>query len=472
MTLSDLIFVFGFFPIYFAFYYLSQNKYRKYVLMVGSIFFYYVSDSQHMWVIALMTIFTYVIAKFIDSRPEHKKVYMWLGVIGNLLPLFLYRYLDFSVASLFGLFQSENVWQMNIAGIPLGISFITFSVISYICDVYNDKIKAEKNFISVVAYIWMFPKIIMGPIERYSDIRTSFDNPELNITNALCGIKRFIVGFCKKIIIADNLAIIVKQIFTLDDPTIASTPMLWLGAVCFSLELFYDFAGYSDMAIGMASIFGFKFKENFDYPYISKSITEFWRRWHISLSSWFRDYVYIPLGGSRMSAVRNILNLFAVWLLTGIWHGVGYKFIFWGLVYFVMLLIERYVLKLKKQKNIAIKVIWTIITLLVINFNWVIFNAQSLKIGIKYCLSMVGYYGINNSISPNFIKDIREYGVYIVMAVVFSTPIVPFIQKKLSVRDKHGVISIIETLGYVIAFMWAVSFILLGAHSPFLYQKF
>ena len=478
MSLSDLIFVFGFFPIFFAFYYLSQNKYRKYILLVGSIFFYYVSDPNRIWVIAAMTVLTYFIALLlcrIKSKENSKwleKLIFWVGVLGNLIPLFYYRYLNFTLANVGALFHISDVWQKNDYGIPLGISFITFSAISYLADVYNERIKAEHDFISFASYIWMFPKIIMGPIERYDNIAKAFDNPDISIENTSYGIKRFIVGFCKKIIIADNLSIIVNHAFSQPDYAKASTPMLWLGSICFSLELFYDFAGYSDMAIGLASIFGFHFKENFDYPYISKSITEFWRRWHISLSTWFRDYVYIPLGGSRKSFARNVLNLLAVWILTGIWHGAGYKFVVWGLVYFVMLIIERYVIKLKSHNNVVLRYLWMVITLFVINFNWVIFHAEHLKNGIVYCLSMVGYYGFNNGICNQMLVDIREYWIYLLSAIVFATPIAPYIAKETSKIDRHGVLPVIEIAGYLFAFIWALSFVLLGAHNPFIYQQF
>lgn len=483
MALSDLVFIFVFFPILFIIYYLSQNRFRKYELLLASLLFYVLLDPLRLWVVLSITLISYCDARLIakerskseenDTKHErYAKVLLLLGVICNLLPLFYYRYLSFAISSIGSIFNIDNIWQKKDFGVPVGLSFITFSAISYIADVYNKKVNAERSICSLATYILMFPKLIMGPIERYDNISDCIDHPDLSAENASNGIKRFIIGFSKKIIIADNLAVIVDQAFSTTDYASAPTLFLWLGAICFSLQLFFDFSGYSDMAIGLASLFGFHFKENFDYPYISKSITEFWRRWHISLSSWFRDYVYIPLGGSRRSLIRNIINLLIVWALTGIWHGAGNKFIVWGFVYFVMLLVERYVIRIRDRRNKLFKAVWMIITLLVVNFNWVIFHADSLESGIQYCLNMMGRNGLNLTVNNTMIADLREYWFYIILALLFSTPVARIVFAKISKKDKHGITMVISTIGYLFVFAWGISFVLLGSHNPFLYQQF
>lgn len=247
---------------------------------------------------------------------------------------------------------------------------------------------------------------------------------------------------------------------------------LWLGAVCFSLQIYYDFSGYSDMAIGLGKLFGFTFEENFNYPYISRSVTEFWRRWHISLSQWFRDYVYIPLGGSRVPLFKQISNLFIVWILTGIWHGANYTFIAWGLGYFSLLVVEKVLIRPSERRNVLFRVFWQVITLVCVNFGWVVFNSPTLKTGIKYCLAMMGYYGNRVVIDADIIYNMHEYGVFIVLGIIFSTPVMKVIKDRANNTKVSYVLAIGEPMGYGVMFLWAVSFLILGAHNPFIYFNF
>lgn len=267
---------------------------------------------------------------------------------------------------------------------------------------------------------------------------------------------------------ANNLSTVADAIWGLDVQS--TNPVLfWIGSICFSLHIFYDFSGYSDMAIGLGKMFGFEFEENFNYPYISKSVTEFWRRWHISLGRWFRDYVYIPLGGSRVSWIRHIFNLLIVWTLTGIWHGANYTFIAWGIGYFVLLVIEKYAIKPEERKNIVCKVSWQIVTLLCVNFGWVLFNSTEIAEGGKICLAMLGGYKVTFAIDSTVIYYFREFGIYILLGIVFATPVMKILGEKLK---RYSFFEAAVPFGYGVIFLWATSFIILGAHNPFIYFNF
>lgn len=367
MALSSISFVFGALPIFLILYFFSKPQYRIYEILVFSAWFYYVNDPQRLKYMIALIIANYLISLAISyNKARIGKIAFIIGILGNVGVLFLYKYFSFTVNVIN---QVGNLQiQTKERGMMVGLSFFIFSLISYLADVYRNDITAPRNPVKFADYILMFPKILMGPIVRYSDIAGSFDELKLQPDDIGTGSKRFLEGFFKKIIVADNLAILVSQVNSSTDYSNITVMSLWIGSIAYSLQLFFDFSGYSDMAIGMARMMGFRFKENFNYPYSCASFTDFWRRWHISLSEWFRDYIYIPLGGSRNTTIRNIINLLIVWLLTGIWHGAGYAFICWGLVYFFMLLIERYIVK-PKRLNRCTGLLWRIITLLVVNFN-------------------------------------------------------------------------------------------------------
>ena len=473
MTLSTIIFVFGFLPVFLLIYYVSKDNLKKYILLAGSVFFYYATETFRIRYVILLCFFVYFLTWLMDKLFEKnkllRKVLFICGIVGMICLLFYYRYLNFFFG-LFGSIFGVTLWQKQNEGVPLGLSFITFAIISYIVDCYSGKVKFQKNPFKLATYILMFPKVIMGPIERYSNLEANIEHPDVSMNNLGIGMSRFMIGFCKKVIIADNLAVLVNQIENGSDFSTVPVTLLWLGSIGFSLELFFDFSGYSDMAIGIAQMLGYHFKENFNYPYCAGSITDFWRRWHISLSYWFRDYVYIPLGGSRCSVYRNIINLFIVWLLTGLWHGASFAFILWGLIYFVFLLVERYIVKLKQRKRF-IKLTWRIVTLLVINFNWVIFNIPSWRVGINYCKAMLGLY--NNSLTSDvFVKDIQEYYIYLLLGLLFSTPVLSKLLDKIWVRDRFGITTIVYSIVILGIFAWALSFSMLGVHNPFIYQQF
>ena len=476
MVFSSLIFTYYFLPLVVVIYYMSQKRYRNYIILVASLAFYSYGEPKFIFIMLASIIINYLLALAIDkcnyNNSSIKRTLMILAVVLNISILFVYKYLDFGI-SITNRILHTNINVVGIA-LPIGISFFTFQALSYVIDVYKGTVKVQKNLFYVALYISFFPQLIAGPIVRYSTIEDQILNRKSSLELFASGFKRFMLGFCKKIIIANNVAEVATKIFG-TDVTSANQSILWLGAICYSLQIYYDFSGYSDMAIGLGKMFGFQFEENFNYPYIARSITDFWRRWHISLSSWFRDYVYIPLGGSRVSTARCILNLFIVWTLTGIWHGANYTFIAWGFGYFILLVIEKYLIKPDTRRSIVFRIMWQLFTLICVNFGWVIFNSPSLKYGVQYCLAMIGFYGTGFALDENFIYFFTQYWFFIMIAIMFSTPIVKILSQKIS-DSKSSLVQIVNSIlipiGYAFVFLWAVSYLILGAHNPFIYFNF
>lgn len=472
MVFSSLLFTFYFLPISLVLYYISKDKCRNIILLIASILFYAYGEPKFVLIMLLSIVINYSLALAISyyNSPVFSKVLIIIDITINLLILFIFKYLDFSLSLVNRLFHSSiPAYGLRL---PIGISFFTFQALSYVIDVYRGVVPVQKNPFHVALYISFFPQLVAGPIVRYSTIEPQIEHRIFSADMLSEGARRFMLGFAKKIILANNLSIVVQDTFSID-PATANPLYLWIGSVCFSLQIYYDFSGYSDMAIGLGKMFGFSFEENFNYPYISKSVTEFWRRWHISLGQWFRDYVYIPLGGSKVSRGRLVRNLFIVWCLTGIWHGANYTFIIWGLGFFVVLIIEKFLVKPEQGSNIMIRILWQLFTLIFINFGWVIFNSDSLMGGIKYCLAMVGYYGRGAYIDPTIIYTFHQYGFYIVFAILVATPIVPLCMRVLKQNTlTDNILAIAEPLGYGIVFIWATSFLILGSHNPFIYFNF
>ncbi len=469
MVFSSLIFTFYFLPVVLLLYYLAKEKYRNYILLAASLCFYAYGEPKFVFIMAGSIALNYGLALLIDRHRNHAKGLMILDVVLNVGILFFYKYLNFGISitnSLFG-----TTFHTVPVTLPIGISFFTFQALSYVIDVYRKTVAVQKNPLYVALYISFFPQLIAGPIVRYHDIEEQISNRRTDVVIFGEGVKRFLLGFCKKVILANNLAVVAEEVFGM--PFTTMNPLvLWLGSICYSLQIFYDFSGYSDMAIGLGKMFGFTFAENFNYPYISRTVTEFWRRWHISLSQWFRDYVYIPLGGSRVSVIKNIRNMLVVWLLTGIWHGANFTFIFWGLGYFVLLVVEKYLLKPSERKSRILKIFWQIVTLLCVNWGWVMFNSPSLKSGLRYCLSMLGVYVHQFSWDAAMQSYLREYGIYVFLGILFSTPVMRILERRLGNSKAAAIQNILQPVLYGIVFLWAVSFLILGAHNPFIYFNF
>ena len=355
--------------------------------------------------------------------------------------------------------------------LPLGISFFTFKSISYLVDVYRKKAALTDNPLHDALYLSFFAQIQSGPLSRYHDM-TQFNQKKIDFDLFSDGVYRFLAGFSKKILISNVLSNITTEIFKAPFENF-STSYAWLGAVCYSLQLFFDFSGYSDMAIGITQMFGYKCPENFDYPYMTDSVSKFWRRWHITLSEWFRDYIYIPLGGSRNKRKwRVYVNLFVVWLLTGIWHGAAWNFVVWGLGYFVVISLERIFELPGRLKSKLGKILYRICSLLFINFQWVLFRSESLLSGLRYIKRMILPY-TNEVANMRTLFLIKDYWFFIVLAIVLSTPIVSKLGCKLE-KNKivHTIYEILIALLVIGGFIWSISFVVAGQNNPFAYADF
>lgn len=477
MTITDVMFLFFFLPFALVVYYLGKESYRKYILLVLSLVFYACGAPEYVLLLLLSLVINILAGKLI-ARPWKGKLWRGLillaGIGYNVLVLLYYKYFDF-IASNINILLRTKFAARNLI-LPLGLSFFTFKAISYLVDTYKGKIQAGNNcLIDVALYLSFFGQIQSGPLSRYQDMNNTVkDTARFYTWNQFSeGAWRFIIGFNKKILLANILANITQETFSAADGTI-SVSYAWLGGVCYTLQLFFDFSGYSDMAIGISRMFGYTCPENFRYPYIATSISEFWRRWHITLGAWFRDYIYIPLGGSRVdSKFRLYMNLLAVWLFTGIWHGASWNFIFWGLSYFVVIAFEKTTGYPDKLKARHWKYVYRIFVLLFVNFQWVIFRANGLKAGIRYIKNMI-------CAPPNPLADIRtvflltDNFVFIVAAILLCFPIVPTLENWC--KKKGEFVLNFWNAGLLITnmalFLWAVSFVIAGQNNPFAYANF
>lgn len=388
-----------------------------------------------------------------------------MNIIINLSILFIFKYLMFTLTNINNIFGS-NLSVPNIT-LPIGISFFTFQAISYVIDVYRKNGEVQKNPLNVALYIAFFPQLIAGPIVRYETIAKQIKSRQETFDDFASGVCRFMVGLGKKVLLSNTLAIVADNAFNMNSINELSVSMAWLGAIAYTFQIYYDFSGYSDMAIGLGKMFGFSFLENFNYPYISKSISEFWRRWHISLGSWFRDYVYFPLGGSRVDTKKRLLfNLFVVWFLTGIWHGANWTFIIWGIMYFVLISIEKLIGFEKKFNKLSF--IKHIYTMFFVILGWVIFRASNITEAFSYMGKMFGVRA-SGIFDAYFYLNIVENLIFIIVATIFSTPIYKIINKKVK---ENKFIAPIYVMGMLILFIVAISYILKGAYNPFIYFNF
>lgn len=418
-------------------------------------------------------IVNWLLALIIGKTKIHflKRLSLLISVIFNIGLLFIFKYLYFSINQV-NRFGHLNIPNKEIS-LPIGISFFTFQALSYVIDVYRGE-KYQKNPLYLGLYIAFFPQLIAGPIVRYNTVAEQIENRKETVNSLKIGIYRFIQGFLKKVFLANTMGAIADKAFGLDG-TDLTVSFAWLGSFAYTLQIYFDFSGYSDMAIGLGRMFGFEFEENFDHPYISVSITEFWRRWHISLSRWFRDYVYIPLGGSKTgNHIHNYWNLFIVWLLTGIWHGANWTFIFWGLLYFIFLFLEKAtgIKKIFENKRI----LGHIYTIAIVNFLWVIFRSNNISQAVYYIKTMLG---INHSAlySPLSSIYIKENWVYILFAIIFSTEFLGAVNNKFEIKytsNKRMIISrnVISEIVMIVLFVISIAYVINGTYNPFIYFHF
>lgn len=457
MSLSDMGFIFGVLPFFLIAYWIAGRKRRHVVMLLFSLFFYFMNEPMRTPLVIALVLINYVLSVWIVRQNDlkkhnRKKILLWSGIVLDLVVL--------------GVFKWGGIFFAKDISLLAGQSFFTFTMIAYLADVYCKKIKPQKNVIKYINHILMFPKVLMGPIERFSDYNEDAPSLTLNCINE--GIKRFIRGFCKKTIIANNLALLVADVNSAW--ATSSVVSVWIGSIAFSLQLYFDFSGYTDMALGLGRICGYRLSENFNYPCCCSSIRDFWKRWHISLSTWFRDYVYIPLGGSKGTGARTVINLLIVWILTGVWHGDGAEFILWGIIYFVVLVFERFIIKPEQLGGITL--LYRLPVLLIINFNWVIFSHGGIRTGVTYCLHMFGYHTTSLA-NAGDVRLIREYGLYILIALISSTPLISIVREKICKKENgKRIYDFLTPFIILLLFIWGISFELLGGHNPFLYKNF
>lgn len=457
MLFSSIPFLFYFLPCVLLLYAVSPTKFKNPTLLICSLVFYAWGEPR-LVILMILTIFVgYILGLLTEKYNKYKKLFLTLSVILSLGFLCYYKYVDFFIQNINAI-TNLSIPLLNVA-LPIGISFYTFQLLSYNIDVYRGDVPAQKNFINLATYISLFPQLIAGPIVRYSDIEKQLTKRTHSLEKTSIGVRRFVIGLSKKILIANTLGEICDIFKTSDDKSIL---YFWLYAIAFSLHVYFDFSGYSDMAIGLGKIFGFDFVENFNYPYISKSITEFWRRWHISLGSWFRDYVYIPLGGSRVGKIRLLINILVVWMLTGFWHGAEWNFILWGLYFAVLLVVEK-ILLLKWLKNS--KVISRIYVLFFVVISFVIFNAVSVKEAFDYIGAMFGV-GSYPLISAEAIFYLKDYCLVLILALIGATPIPK------NIASKIKAIQWLEPIALVALLAISTAYLVDGSFNPFLYFRF
>ena len=389
MVFTSINFLYYFLPTVLILYFIVPKKYKNLLLLISSLLFYFYGEPKYIILMIIEIVLAYFEARLIEKY-KSKEIFIF-SIFIHVLLLCIFKYTNFLITNINGIFNT-NISLLNIV-LPIGISFYTFQIISYLVDVYKEKVKAQKNFISLATYVSLFPQLIAGPIVRYETINDELDNRKQTFNDFSSGISRFIIGLSKKVLIANVLGELCNIFILSNEKTVL---FYWIYGISYSLQIYFDFSAYSDMAIGLGRMFGFHFMENFDYPYISKSITEFWRRWHISLSSWFKDYVYIPLGGSREGTFKLIRNILIVWLLTGLWHGSEWTFILWGMFIGILLVIEK--LLLNKYIEKLPSIVRRIYTLFIIMISFIIFSVSNINESFN---NIVGLFNFSNPILNN-----------------------------------------------------------------------
>lgn len=467
MIFSSEEFLFVFLPIVLAVYYLFFRKsyfLKNIFLFIVSILFYAWGEPKNVLLLLLVILFNWAMGLFVDCYREKKRaahLIIAVTAIVDIGVLAVYKYSAFVLTN----FNYFKIFNFDIPKIvlPIGISFFTFQAISYVIDIYRRNGKVQKNPLNVGLYIAFFPQLIAGPIVRYETVAEQINTRKESYDMFSEGVARFIIGVGKKVLIANNLGVLADSVFGMANMSELSVVTAWLGALAYTFQIFFDFAGYSDMAIGLGAMFGFRFDENFNYPYIASSVGEFWRRWHISLQTWFRDYVYFPLGGSRVkSKVRLVFNIFVVWALTGIWHGANWTFILWGLMYFVLIALEKFTGFTKK-----LGVFSHIYTMFFVIMGWVLFRAESVQAAFGFYKAMFG-------VGVHFADDaslayIMQNIVYFVVAFICSFPFIKMLDGKLKDKAVWNVLYTVCMLGILLL---SLSYIFNNSYSPFLYFNF
>ena len=467
MLFSSIPFLYYFLPLVLAVYFLVPRGLKNAVLFASSLLFYAWGEPRFCLFMLLSILQGYVFGRLIEKNAENRKwskIFLTASVLLSLGLLGYCKYADFFISSLNAV-TGLSLKLLRVA-LPIGISFYTFQILSYVVDVYRRDVPAQKSFLKLGTYIAMFPQLIAGPIVRYAEIAPQLDERETTLEDVSAGAGRFVIGLSKKVLLANVLYEIITVFQKSRD---SSVLFYWLYAVSFALQLYFDFSGYSDMAIGLGRIFGFHFSENFDYPYISGSITEFWRRWHKSLGSWFRDYVYIPLGGNRVSKSKWLRNIFIVWMLTGLWHGASWNFVLWGLGFAVLLVAEKLLYKRQLERTHVVKHVYV---LLLVTLSFVMFNAGSVKEAFSQLGAMFGAGGLP-LVSAESLYYAKSYAVTFLIAVIGATPLCKNVVSKLAETARGAqVLAILQPVWLVLLLAACTAFLVDGSFNPFLYFRF
>lgn len=463
MLFTSISFLYYFLPIVIILYFIVPKKFKNFILFLSSIFFYFCGEPIYTFLMIGEIFIAYVGARYLE---KHRKKSILVSLLAiHIGALGLFKYSDFTINNINKIFGSK-IPLLKLA-LPIGISFYTFQIISYVVDVYRGKVKAQKSFLKLATYVSLFPQLIAGPIVRYETIEKELDSRTSNFENFAYGVRRFVIGLGKKVLIANMLGELCDVFSTTNEKSIL---FYWIFAISYSLQIYFDFSAYSDMAIGLGRMFGFHFLENFNYPYISKSITEFWRRWHMSLSSWFRDYVYIPLGGNRKGTIILVRNIFIVWALTGIWHGANWTFVIWGLMFGIMLIIEK--LFLTKHLEKMPSILQRIYVLFTVMISFIIFNANSI---VEAWNNIIGLFGANGEslINASTVYYLKSYLVVLVIAIIGSTPLLKNIIEKLKTKtNANKIINLLEPIAMASILIIVTAYLVDNSYNPFLYFRF
>ena len=463
MLFTSISFLYYFLPIVLILYFMVPKKFKNLVLFIASMLFYFYGEPKYIFLMIAEILIAYIGSLLIEKHRKKSILALVLSIHIGLLIFF--KYTDFLITNINNILGTKiNLLQL---ALPIGISFYTFQIISYEIDVFRGNVKVQRNFLNLATYVSLFPQLIAGPIVRYETIEGELSNRKHSFENFAYGVRRFTIGLAKKVLIANMLGEFCNKFTATDEKSVV---LYWMFAISYMLQIYFDFSAYSDMAIGLGRIFGFHFLENFNYPYISKSITEFWRRWHISLGSWFRDYVYIPLGGSREGKLKLIRNIFVVWLLTGIWHGASWNFVVWGLMFGVLLILEK--LWLGKYIEKLPNFLKRIYVLFAVMISFVIFNAGTMKEAFS---NIAGLFGANSTCMINnyTIYYLKSYLVVFIIAALGATPIMRNLIGK--IREKpvmDRVLNVLEPVAMVLIILIVTAYLADNSYNPFLYFRF
>ena len=463
MLFSSIIFLYYFLPILLIIYFIVPKKFKNLVLLVFSLFFYFYGEPNYIYILLLTCFINYLSALLIEKYRKKGKLILVLTLFYNIGQLLYFKYTNFFIGNFNDLFNTSIDFFRIV--MPIGISFFTFQALSYVIDVYKYKVKATYNFLNFATYVSLFPQLVAGPIVRYQDIASELKDRKTNFDNFAEGVKRFSIGLAKKVLIANMMGELCSSLAGIATKSVLS---YWLQGIGFTLQIYFDFSGYSDMAIGLGLMFGFHFLENFNYPLISKSITDFWRRWHMSLSSFFRDYVYIPLGGNRVGKLKWYRNIFIVWFLTGFWHGAAWNFIIWGLYFAVILTLEKLKLLEWLGKTKIIKYFYTIVIVII---SFVIFNSNSISEFLVSIKSMFGLNGLNfTSLETTYY--LRSYLMLLIISIISATPLFKNLIRKIKNKKMIIFINVLEPIYYIAIIIVVTAYLIDSSFNPFLYFRF